>query len=223
MTAACRVAPRISTTTIAAPISRHQGGARTVAVHGLHDVVLHEGVAADHDVRAQIQTAEGRDEAFEILGAPQVEPGPDAGDHQAPARAVALRERPGDLEWHVRVGDRREGGGRHQVAGGRTLRVGHRRERLLRQQPPDIRQQHAPVVLIGRHQIVQRRDAREQAVTVGLRAIGRADALGDLAGAFTRRQRDHRPARDAAAERAIDALVPAPRLLHLRARSNAGS
>ena len=48
-------------------------------------------------------------------------------------------------------------GGRHQVAGGLTLGVGHRRQRLLRQQPPDVGQQRELVVLIGRHQIVQRR------------------------------------------------------------------
>ena len=107
------------------------------------DVVLHEGVAADDHVRAQLQAAERRHEAVEILRAPQVEPGPDVGNHQPPARAVVLRERPGELTGTSASAMGAMSGGRHQVAGDPAIGVGHRRQRRLGQQPADVRQQRA--------------------------------------------------------------------------------
>ena len=90
-------------------------------------------------------------------------------------------------------------------------------QRRLGEQAADVGEHLELLVLIGRHQVVERVDPREQALLVGLAGVGGAQPLGHLARPVARRQRDHRAARDPAAEGAIDGGVPARGLAHRRA------
>ena len=165
----------------------------------------------------RFEAAERRHEALEILGAPQVEPGPDAGDRPGARACRRARERPGDLERHVGVGDRRDGGGRHQVDG-------RPRARRRSSSPASAWSAACGCPPAARACRPDRRGTRSSSVATRANrrspTASRDRPRGSRSATSRARSRVgsamHRPARDAAAERAIDALVPAPRLLHLR-------